>query len=103
MSYQVKKNHLRSTYMLDSSFPLTLTSDPHTRVALFLKFAIPNSDYINANYIRGYRDAPKAYIATQGPLYWTLADFWRMVWEQKCSTIIMATGLEEKGIVSERP
>lgn len=69
-------------------------------MALFLKFAVPNSDYINANYIRGYRDAPKAYIATQAPLYWTIADFWRMVWEQKCSTIIMATGLEERGVVS---
>lgn len=73
--------------------------NPHSRVALFLKFGVPNSDYINANYIRGYRDASKAYIATQGPLYWTVADFWRMVWEQKCSVIVMATKLEERGIV----
>ena len=26
--------------------------DPHTRVPLFLKFGVANSDYINANYIR---------------------------------------------------
>lgn len=73
--------------------------DPQTRVALFLKFGVANSDYINANYIRGYKDFSKSYIATQGPLVWTVADFWRMIWEQRCSTIIMTTKLEEKGMV----
>lgn len=27
-------------------------TDPHTRVPLFLKFGVANSDYVNANYIR---------------------------------------------------
>jgi netrin-G3 ligand len=74
-------------------------SDPHTRVALFLKFGVSNSDYVNANYIRGYKNSSKSYIATQGPLHWTVCDFWRMVWEQKCSTIVMVTNLEERGMV----
>lgn len=74
--------------------------DMATRVALFLKFGVPNSDYINANYIRGYKNASKSYIATQGPLQWTVSDFWRMVWEQQSSTIVMVTNLEERGIVS---
>lgn len=78
---------------------IILLSDPQTRVALFLKFGVANSDYINANYIRGYKHSSKCYIATQGPLQWTVADFWRMIWEQTCSTIIMATKLQEKGIV----
>ena len=80
--------------------PLLVPADPHTRVSLFLKFAVANSDYINANFIRGYRDTSKSYIATQGPLQWTVADFWRMVWEQRVSTIIMVTGFEERGTVS---
>ena len=29
-----------------------MSLDPYSRVALFLKFGVPNSDYINANYIR---------------------------------------------------
>uniref|UniRef100_H2MUX8 Receptor-type tyrosine-protein phosphatase F n=1 Tax=Oryzias latipes TaxID=8090 RepID=H2MUX8_ORYLA len=59
---------------------------------------VPGSDYINANYIDGYRKQ-NAYIATQGPLPETLSDFWRMVWEQRSSTVIMMTRLEEKSRV----
>lgn len=54
------------------------------------------SDYINANYIDGYRK-PKAYIATQGPKENTCADFWRMVWQEKSSKIIMLTNIVEVG------
>ncbi|XP_056277772.1 receptor-type tyrosine-protein phosphatase F isoform X11 [Pseudoliparis swirei] len=70
----------------------------HSRVVLTSVDAVPGSDYINSNYIDGYRKQ-NAYIATQGPLPETLSDFWRMVWEQRSNTIVMMTRLEEKSRV----
>ncbi|XP_072261196.1 receptor-type tyrosine-protein phosphatase S isoform X14 [Pyxicephalus adspersus] len=67
----------------------------HSRVILMPVEGILGSDYINANYIDGYRKQ-NAYIATQGPLPDTFGDFWRMVWEQRSATIVMMTRLEEK-------
>ncbi|KAM6938873.1 protein tyrosine phosphatase receptor type Fa [Lycodopsis pacificus] len=70
----------------------------HSRVILTPVDGVPGSDYVNGNYIDGYRKQ-NAYIATQGPLPETLSDFWRMVWEQRTCTIIMMTRLEEKSRV----
>ncbi|XP_021337118.1 receptor-type tyrosine-protein phosphatase F isoform X9 [Danio rerio] len=70
----------------------------HSRVVLTPVDGVPGSDYINSNYIDGYRKQ-NAYIATQGPLPETLSDFWRMIWEQRASTIVMMTRLEEKSRV----
>ncbi|XP_047662505.1 receptor-type tyrosine-protein phosphatase F isoform X14 [Tachysurus fulvidraco] len=70
----------------------------HSRVVLSCVDGVPGSDYINSNYIDGYRKQ-NAYIATQGPLPETFSDFWRMVWEQRTNTIIMMTRLEEKSRV----
>uniref|UniRef100_A0A673J934 Receptor-type tyrosine-protein phosphatase F n=1 Tax=Sinocyclocheilus rhinocerous TaxID=307959 RepID=A0A673J934_9TELE len=70
----------------------------HSRVVLTPIDGVPGSDYINGNYIDGYRKQ-NAYIATQGPLPETFSDFWRMVWEQRTSTIVMMTRLEEKSRV----
>ncbi|XP_041417369.1 receptor-type tyrosine-protein phosphatase F isoform X16 [Xenopus laevis] len=70
----------------------------HSRVILTSVDGVPGSDYMNGNYIDGYRKQ-NAYIATQGPLPETITDFWRMVWEQRTSTIVMMTRLEEKSRV----
>ncbi|KAK4468096.1 hypothetical protein MN116_008266, partial [Schistosoma mekongi] len=68
----------------------------HSRVVLQLNASNdPDSDYINANYLDGYRKQ-NAYIATQGPLPHTITDFWRMVWEQRSRMIVSMTRLEEK-------
>uniref|UniRef100_A0A7E4UZT9 protein-tyrosine-phosphatase n=1 Tax=Panagrellus redivivus TaxID=6233 RepID=A0A7E4UZT9_PANRE len=67
----------------------------HSRVLLHPIDNVQGSDYINANYIDGYGRA-QAYIATQGPLPETFGDFWRMVWEQRSSVIVMLTRLEER-------
>ncbi|XP_069332754.1 tyrosine-protein phosphatase non-receptor type 3 isoform X2 [Eulemur rufifrons] len=59
-----------------------------------------NEDYINASYVN--MEIPAAnlvnkYIATQGPLPHTCAQFWQVVWDQKLSLIIMLTTLTERG------
>ncbi|XP_061775719.1 receptor-type tyrosine-protein phosphatase S-like isoform X10 [Nerophis ophidion] len=70
----------------------------HTRVILAPIEGVLGSDYINANYVDGYRKQ-NAYIATQGPLAETFGDFWRMVWEQRAASVVMMTRLEEKSRV----
>jgi protein tyrosine phosphatase len=55
-----------------------------------------SSDYINASFINDYK-GQKGYIAAQGPMAGTIGDFWKMVWEQKSSVIVMLTKLEEGG------
>ncbi|KOC66469.1 Receptor-type tyrosine-protein phosphatase kappa [Habropoda laboriosa] len=58
----------------------------------------PYSDYINANYIKGYKKED-CYIATQGPKANTVIDFWRMVWQEECYIICMLANLVEGGKV----
>ncbi|XP_021119567.1 tyrosine-protein phosphatase non-receptor type 5 isoform X2 [Heterocephalus glaber] len=74
----------------------TILPNPHSRVCLTSPDPEdPLSSYINANYIRGYRGEEKVYIATQGPIVSTVADFWRMVWQEHTPIIVMITNIEE--------
>ncbi|XP_032668444.1 phosphatidylinositol phosphatase PTPRQ isoform X2 [Odontomachus brunneus] len=56
----------------------------------------PNTDYINASFIRGYTGEDE-YIACQGPKEETTYDFWRMVDQYNINIIVMLTQLIEKG------
>uniref|UniRef100_A0A8C6Q5K1 protein-tyrosine-phosphatase n=1 Tax=Nothobranchius furzeri TaxID=105023 RepID=A0A8C6Q5K1_NOTFU len=66
------------------------------RVIIPVKRGEENTDYVNASFIDGYRQKD-AYIASQGPLLYTIEDFWRMIWEWKTCSIVMLTELEERG------
>ncbi|XP_073671110.1 receptor-type tyrosine-protein phosphatase epsilon isoform X2 [Paramisgurnus dabryanus] len=75
-------------------YPNILPYD-HSRVILTTIDGVSCSDYVNASYIDGYKDKNK-FIAAQGPKQDTVADFWRMIWEQKSATIVMLTNLKER-------
>uniref|UniRef100_A0A671UJT9 protein-tyrosine-phosphatase n=1 Tax=Sparus aurata TaxID=8175 RepID=A0A671UJT9_SPAAU len=81
----VKKNRYKDILPFD-----------HTRVKLALKTTNQDTDYVNANFIKGM-DGPEAYIATQGPLPNTVMDFWRMNWEYNVAVIVMACREFEMG------
>ncbi|XP_063370268.1 tyrosine-protein phosphatase 69D [Cydia amplana] len=65
-----------------------------TRVKLSQIDGITGSDYINANYVMGYKEH-KQFICAQGPTDTTVNDFWRMIWEHGLELIVMLTNLEE--------
>ncbi|XP_027019599.2 tyrosine-protein phosphatase non-receptor type 12 isoform X1 [Tachysurus fulvidraco] len=81
----VKKNRYKDILPFD-----------HSRVKVALKTSNLDTDYINANFIKGV-DGPEAYIATQGPLPNTVLDFWRMIWEYHVAVIVMACREFEMG------
>ncbi|XP_018428776.1 PREDICTED: receptor-type tyrosine-protein phosphatase H-like [Nanorana parkeri] len=70
----------------------------HSRVKLTTVNDTATTDYINANFMPGY-NSTKEFIASQGPLPNTTADFWRMVWEHHVNTIVMLTNCMENGRV----
>uniref|UniRef100_A0A1I7UHX1 Protein-tyrosine phosphatase n=1 Tax=Caenorhabditis tropicalis TaxID=1561998 RepID=A0A1I7UHX1_9PELO len=72
-----KKNRYYNIPCLDSS-----------RVRLTFMANKNSPDYIHANYIRS-PFLKREYILTQGPKKETIADFWRMVWQEKSTAIVM--------------
>ncbi|XP_037095535.1 protein tyrosine phosphatase receptor type Na isoform X2 [Syngnathus acus] len=69
----------------------------HSRVKLKRDVNPRKQDYINASFIFDHDPRQPAYIATQGPLPHTVADFWQMVWENGCTVIVMMSALAEDG------
>ncbi|XP_063320962.1 receptor-type tyrosine-protein phosphatase V-like [Pelmatolapia mariae] len=78
-------------------YPFILPYD-HCRVRLSVQNSYPHTDYINANFVPG-GGSERDFICTQGPLPNTIADFWRMVWEQNVRIVVMVTALKHKDIV----
>uniref|UniRef100_A0A4W5LM21 protein-tyrosine-phosphatase n=1 Tax=Hucho hucho TaxID=62062 RepID=A0A4W5LM21_9TELE len=74
-----------------------LKYDRH-RVKLHPLLGDPNSDYINANYI-DMVDVMVLPLCPIGPKQETVYDFWRMVWQENCFSIVMITKLVEVGRV----
>ncbi|XP_044159186.1 receptor-type tyrosine-protein phosphatase-like N [Bufo gargarizans] len=70
----------------------------HARIKLRSDNNPSRSDYINASPIIEHDPRMPAYIATQGPLSHTIADFWQMVWENGCTVIVMLSPLVEDGV-----
>ncbi|XP_034551999.1 receptor-type tyrosine-protein phosphatase V-like [Notolabrus celidotus] len=78
-------------------YPYILPYD-HCRVRLSVQNSDPFTDYINASFVPG-GGSERDFICTQGPLHSTMADFWRMVWEQNVRIIVMVTALKHKDTV----
>lgn len=53
-------------------------------------------DYVNASHVKSAWSS-KRYIATQGPIPATFADFWNVVWQQDVRVILMLTAEMESG------
>ncbi|XP_025023305.1 tyrosine-protein phosphatase non-receptor type 22 isoform X1 [Python bivittatus] len=100
----LKLKRQSATYRAEKIYPTTVSERPennsknrykdilpydHSRVKLSFITSDKDSDYINANFIKGVYE-PRTYIATQGPLSTTVVDFWRMIWEYKILIIVMA-------------
>lgn len=60
-----------------------IKSYDQTRVVLAKIDDTVGSDYINADFVQGYKNE-KLFICAQGPTQRTVPDFWRLIYEQKC-------------------
>ncbi|XP_061170708.1 receptor-type tyrosine-protein phosphatase epsilon-like [Saccostrea echinata] len=76
------KNRYKTTFPYDHSRVVLKTSSPS------------EGDYINASYIEDVQ-GKRSYIATQGPKPKTIADFWKMIWQEDVSIIVCLTNLKE--------
>uniref|UniRef100_A0AC34QTU4 Protein-tyrosine phosphatase n=1 Tax=Panagrolaimus sp. JU765 TaxID=591449 RepID=A0AC34QTU4_9BILA len=70
------KNRYRDVVCLDA-----------TRVVLNLNVP-PEGDYIHANWVK-MEGLERSYIATQGPLELTAGDFWRLVFQENATSVLM--------------
>ncbi|XP_077784505.1 receptor-type tyrosine-protein phosphatase C isoform X2 [Podarcis muralis] len=84
----------RKSYNQNKNRYIDILPYDYNRVELSSILGDPGSDYINASHIDGFTE-PRKYIAAQGPKEETTDDFWRMIWEQKATIVVMVTRCEE--------
>ncbi|KAL1740846.1 hypothetical protein HDZ31DRAFT_46644 [Schizophyllum fasciatum] len=81
-----------STHLSENEHPPSgsQTSSLHPRLANPSSPGSDGDDYVNASHVQPL-GTTKRYIATQGPLPDTFADFWTLVWQQNVHVIVMLT------------
>ncbi|WKX89535.1 hypothetical protein Q1695_008862 [Nippostrongylus brasiliensis] len=80
-----RKNRYKNIPCLDS-----------TRVLLTFLSQEDHTKYIHANRI-DYPTLKNGFIITQGPLFATVKDFWRMVWQENVYYVVMLCRVLEEG------
>ncbi|PIK38300.1 putative receptor-type tyrosine-protein phosphatase alpha [Apostichopus japonicus] len=68
---------------------------PTGRRKVFMLSSSPSNpdNYINASFVKSY-EKKDAFITTQSPLPNTIEDFWRMIYDHKCRTVVMLNQLD---------
>jgi len=85
LPYNIKKNRYKDILPFD-----------HSRVVLPAVEGVDGSDFINANYLTNVKGKVRV-IAAQGPLSSTVLDFWRMLWYQNVTVVVMVARVVEMG------
>ena len=57
--------------------------------------------FIVANYFCQSYNEGRLYVATQTPVSNTVDDFWRMVWEQRSTIVVMLSDLTDNEMVKQ--
>jgi protein tyrosine phosphatase len=95
MSPKVKLEDCKSGCKAENAdknrYPDILPADRH-RPYLMTRVDGTN-DYINAVYLDGFKKR-NAYIISQMPMPHTVIDFWRMVYEHECNSVIMLNQMD---------
>lgn len=99
--YRKKPGMTMNAARLEANIPKNRYRDisPYDQTRVIMKNGV-TGDYINANYVN--MEIPVSgivnrYIAAQGPLPTTCADFWQMIWEQQSTLVVMLTTKVERG------
>ena len=95
---KITETKIHAEYLMDSP-----ENNIHNRYHDILPYRdtavnLSGGQYINANKILVSDSTAQRIIATQGPMSNTCAVFWRMVWEEEVSLIVMCCGFIENEV-----